>query len=69
LASSVNLGDIGATAVAPAAAPGVTTSPEVANAPIQPSINVSGLSLSSVLNLGNLLQQTVDVQKRHTALP
>jgi hypothetical protein len=36
---------------------------------VQPSINISGLSLSSVLNLGNLLQQTVEVQKRHTALP
>lgn len=65
------LGDIGATptaAAGAAASPDPTTAPAVANAGLEPSINVSGLSLSSVLNLGNLLQQTVEVQKRHTAL-
>jgi hypothetical protein len=32
-----------------------------ANAAAQPSIDISGLTLSSVLNLGNLLAQTASL--------
>ncbi len=45
-------------AVAASFIPQVTTAAVAAN-PAEPSINVSGLSLNSVLTLGNLVQQTV----------
>jgi hypothetical protein len=73
LASSVALGGLApgaevtapANANAPAADPAVTAIPAVA-APIQPQVDVSGLTLSSVLQLGNLAQQTVQLQARAT---
>ncbi len=52
----------GATPAAAAPAAGVTAAPDVANGAVQPNINVSGLTLSSVLNLGNLIQQTASLQ-------
>lgn len=40
----------------------VTSAPDQVNAGAKVSIDVSGLTLTSQLNLGNLLQQTVSVQ-------
>jgi len=62
LESSVDLGVVQPTAVAvSAAAPALTPAPAVNNA-AEPTINVSGLSLNSVLALGNLVQQTIQPQ-------
>ena len=56
-------GSLGFVPIASAAAgPAVTAAPAVANGAAQPNINVSGLTLSSVLNLGNLAQQTASLQ-------
>lgn len=60
LASSINLGDIGGSPTVPAVAAPVqaTAAPAVVNEGMRPSIDVSGYTLSSVLNLGVLLRPT-----------
>ena len=62
LESSVDLGGVVPTAVAVSAAAPEITPPPVANNAAEPTINVSGLSLNSVLALGNLVQQTIQPQ-------
>lgn len=69
LASALSLGSIGATTTAapaaannPAAAPSVViTSAPAAAAAAQPNVDTSGLTLASVLSLGNLLTQTAPI--------
>lgn len=69
LESALSLGGIGATTTAapaaannPAAVPGVlatTAAPAAAGGSAEPKVDTSGLTLASVLSLGNLLTQTM----------
>jgi len=61
LESSIDLGGVVPTAVAVSAAAPLITPAPVNNA-AEPTINVSGLELNSVLALGNLVQQTIEPQ-------
>ncbi|QPG95870.1 hypothetical protein C2857_002343 [Epichloe festucae Fl1] len=74
LAESLTLGGLGPSptaikdsAVAPGPTPGATPGPGVV-APAQPVVNLSGLNLSSVLDLGNLLRQSEPTQSSTKAL-
>ncbi|GKT41722.1 uncharacterized protein ColSpa_01903 [Colletotrichum spaethianum] len=61
--TSLNLGGLRGTA---ANQPAADVTPPVAANPAQPQIAVSGLALTKSLQLGNLLQQTVQLQARET---
>lgn len=61
--TSLNLGGLRGSA---ANQPAADATPPVAANPIQPQLAVSGLDLSKSLQLGNLLQQTIQLQARET---
>ncbi len=58
LETSLALGGVAASTAASAL---TTPAPVAANQAADPNINVSGISLNSVLTLGNLVQQTASI--------